>query len=130
MLKLTAKRTKWFVLPQDESEECRLEILHLKPGEEAEIEEMANQVVGKSVDDKFLTEVTFKFSERKKAILDRVVLNWEGPFLDEAGEKMDCTLENKLLVANEFDWFFDQVEKFRKQLKKEVEEENEGAEGN
>ncbi len=129
MLKLTAKRKKWFVLPQDESEETKVEIVHLKPGEVAEIDEKANSVVGKQSGDEFVTEVGFSMGIRRREIIKRSIADWAG-FLDLKGRPLVCNESNKLKVMNEYEWFYDQIEEFRTTLTDEVEADEEGAEKN
>ena len=129
MLRLTAKRTQWFDVPQDESGETKVEILHLKPGEMAEIEAQANRIIGKQGKNGFETEVDFDYSARTKLLIEKCVVNWEG-FLNEKGKPMKCTNPNKLKVLKEFSWFLEQIEAFRTELAETVAEEEEGAEKN
>lgn len=129
MIKLTAKRDKWFVLPQDASGQTKVKILHLKPGEVSDIEAEVNQIVGKQEGEKFVTEVGFDLAARSRAIIRKVIIGWEG-FQDENGKEMKCTDFNKVKVLREFDWFFDQIEAFRNELAEEAEAEEEGAEKN
>jgi len=129
MLKLTAQRKKWFVLPQDETGETKVEIIHLKPGEIAEIDEKANQVVGKQSGEEFITEVGFSMGVRRREIVKDSINEWEG-FLGLNDRPLACNDANKLKVLKEYKWFFDQVEEFRESLAEEVEEEEEGAEKN
>lgn len=130
MLKLTTKRTKWFAVKQDPSGECQIEILHLKPGEVADIEAKSNQIVGRQIGDQdFLTEIGFNLNDRIKKIVTRSVIEWKG-FYGTNGKPLKCTDANKLEVMNEFDWFASFVEDCRKQLAEEVAEEQEDAEKN
>lgn len=124
MLKLTAKKTKWFVFPQDPSGEAKVEILHLKSGDLMEIEEEVTRVVGRQSKDGMVTEFESKPSLRIKKIVDRAVVGLEG-FEDENGKPMKCTYENKCKLLGEFDFFFEQVEKFRAELAEEVGSEEE-----
>ena len=57
MLKLTAKRTKWFTVKEDPSGETKIEIIYLKPGEVADIEAKSNNVKGRQIGDEFETEI-------------------------------------------------------------------------
>ncbi len=129
MIKLTTKRTKWFVLPQDSDGETQVEILHLKPGVLAEIERKANRVVGRQVSDGFTTEVDIDLTKRAAEVLKACIVDWKG-FQDENGKPMKCTKENILRVHGDFDWFFGQIEEFRAELAAEVEADEEGAEKN
>jgi len=129
MLKLTAKRTQWFEFPQDPSGETKVEILHLKPGDIADIDAQANRIVGKQIDDDFKTEVDFNYSARSKALVKRCIINWEG-FLNEKGKPMKCTDNNKLKVLREFDWFLEQIGVFRTELAETVAKDEEDAEKN
>ena len=126
MLKLTTERKKWFVFPQDDTGESQVEILHLKPGQIADIEAEANQIVGRQKGDEFVTEVGFNLGVRTKLIVKKVILSWKG-FESENGRKMKCTDQNKIKVLREFDWFFEQIEKFREELTEEEKTEQEGA---
>jgi len=126
MIKLTQKRTKWFVFPQDDTGETKVEIIHLKPGEIADIEAEANQIVGRQQGDEFVTEVGFNLGVRTKLIVKKTILHWEG-FENENGKKMKCTDMNKIKVLREFDWFFEQIEKFREELAEEDKKEQEEA---
>ena len=129
MLKLTAQKKKWFVIPQDESGETKVEIIHLKPGEIAEIDEKANSVVGKQSGDEFITEVGFSMGVRRREITKAVINAWEG-FVDLKDKQLACNAPNKLKVLGEYKWFYDQIEKFRDELAEEMEDEEEGAEKN
>ncbi len=129
MLKLTAKRDKVFTVPQDPSGESTLTILHLKPGEVADIEAKSNQTMMKQSGDDFLTEIGFDLNARTKKFVTRSITAWTG-FTDKSGKVLPCTDPNKLAVLKEFDWFGDFVEECRKELAEEVEAELEGAEEN
>lgn len=129
MLKLTAKRKKWFVLPQDESGETKVEIVHLKPGEVAEIDEKANQVIGKQDGEEFVTEVGFSMGIRRREIIKRAISDFTG-FLDLKDRPLACTEANKLRVMGEYKWFYDQIEEFRETLADEVEADEEGSDPN
>jgi hypothetical protein len=129
MIKLTTRRTKWFVLPQDESGETAVEILHLKPGKLAEIESLSNKVIGRTVRGKFDAEIDIDPHVRMTEIIKASIVDWKG-FLNESGKPMKCTDANKLKVLNDFDWFFAQIELFRTELAEEVEAEQEEAEKN
>ena len=79
MLKLSTKRTKWFPVSQDPSGEAQVEILHLKPGEVADIEAKSNQIIGRQTGDQdFQTEIGFNPNDRAKKIVTRAVLDWKG----------------------------------------------------
>lgn len=130
MLKLTTKRTKWFVVPQDQSGETKVEILHLKPGEVADIEAKSNQIIGRQIGDQdFLTEIGFNPNDRAKKIVTRSVIDWKG-FVGTNGKELKCNDITKMEVMKEFDWFAGFVEDCRKTLADEVAEELEGAEKN
>jgi len=124
MIKLTAKKKKWFEFPQDPSGEAKVEILHLKHGDIRRIEAEVNQVVGKVVDDEIVTEIRPNGRLRPLKILWACVTGLEG-FEDVDGKPLACTKENIAKIDNDFDWFYDQVEKFRAELAKEAEDEGE-----
>lgn len=129
MLKLTAKRKKWFPVPQDPSGETQVEIVHLKPGEVADIEAVTNQITGKQLGEDFHTEINFSLNERTKKYVTRSVIDWKG-FADLKDKPLVCNDLNKLAVLKEFDWFGDFVEECRKTLAEEVESELETSEKN
>jgi len=131
MLKLTTKKKKWYVFPQDPSGEAQVEIVHLKPGEIEDINAEVNRFVGKkpSDSDDFVTEIETVPNLRLKLIVDKAITNLKG-FKDEKGKEMKCTRKNKLKILAEWEWFYEQIEEFREDLAKEVEEEQEGAEKN
>ncbi len=130
MLQLTAKKTKWFPIPQDASGESQIEVLHLKPGEVADIESKANKVTGKQYEgSEFMTEIDFNLNERSKKYVLKSVINWKG-FHDVKGKSLPCSDPNKLEVLSEFDWFGDFVTECRDALAEEFEEEVEGADPN
>lgn len=129
MLKLTTKKKKWFALPEDPTGETQVEIVHLKPGEVADIEAKANQIIGKQYGDDFHTEIDFKLNERGKTYVLRSVVDWKG-FIGLNGKPLVCNDANKLKVINEFDWFITTIEGFRENLAEEVEAEEEDAEKN
>ena len=130
MLKLTTKRTKWFSVPQDASGECQIEILHLKPGEVADIEAKSNQIIGRQIGDQdFLTEIGFNPNDRAKKIVNRALIEWKG-FVGTNGKPLKCTEQNKMEVMREFDWFAGLIEDCRKTLADEVADEQEDAEKN
>lgn len=129
MIKLTAKRKEWFTMPQDESGETQVEIYHLLPGEVSEIESSTNRVVGREINGKFGTEVDIDVNSRTKEIIKRCIINWKG-FEDEDGKKLKCTDFNKIRILNTFDWFYEQIEKFREDLEAEEEAAQEEAEKN
>ncbi len=129
MLKLTAKRTKWFPVTKDESGESQIEIIYLKPGEVAEIEEGANSIVQKQQGDEFQTEVNLRLNQRTKSYVTAAVVDWKG-FSSIKGVPLKCTEFNKLEVLKEFDWFGDFVDECRTTLSEEVTDESEEIEGN
>ena len=132
MLKLTAKRTRWFPVPQDPSGETQIEILHLKPGEVSDIEAQSNQITGKQLgggDTDFVTEIDFKLNERSKKFVMRAVVGWKG-FADIKGKPLKCSDITKAQVLKEFGWFSEFVEQCRKELAEEVASEEEEAEKN
>jgi hypothetical protein len=129
MIQLTAKKTKWFTFPQDETGETQVEILHLKPGKIAEIDAKANRIVGRHVNDDFVTEVDINVNSRMLEIVKASIVNWKG-FQDLSGRTMKCTDANKVKLLNDFDWFFAQIELFRDELAVEFEAEQEEAEKN
>jgi len=129
MLRLTAKQTQWYEIPQDPSGETRVEILHLKPGDLSDIEAQANQVVGKQKNDKFETEVNFNYTARSRALIKKCIIGWEG-FLNEKGKPLKCTDNNKLKVLREYDWFLEQIEEFRTDLADKASVDEEEAEKN
>lgn len=126
-LKLTTKRTKWFTVPQDPSGETKLEILHLKPGEVADIEAQSNQITGKQIGDQEMhTEIDFKFNDRSKRFVQRAVVDFTG-FNDTNDKPLKCTEFNKKAIMKEFGWLNVFVEECRAELAAEVEAEEEGA---
>lgn len=129
MLKLTAKRTKWFTVPQDTSGETKIEILHLKPGVVADIEAKANKMVGKQIGEEFHTEIGFRLNERMKAYVLASVVDWKG-FQGINDKALPCNDPNKLSVIKEFGWFGEFVEKCREEYALEVEADEEEAGGN
>ena len=124
MLKLTARKKKWFTLPQDDTGETKIELVHLKPGVVADIESKASKVVGKQIGDDFHTEVDFRYREKLKTYAVTAIVDWEG-FLNVKGTKMACTEANVLKVLKEFGWFAEQVQTFRDEFTEEVEAETE-----
>lgn len=129
MLKLTAKRSKWFPIEQDPSGETQVEIVHLKPGEVADIEAKSNQITGKQFGDDFHTEIGFNLNDRLKKFVCRSIVNWKG-FTGVTGQPLACSDKNKLAVLAEFEWFGDAIEKFREEYAEEVNAEEESAEKN
>lgn len=129
MLKLTTKKTRWFVVPQDTTGETKVLIKHLKPGEVAELESKVNKITGKQQGDDFFTEINFALHDRTKAFVVQAVEDWEG-ILGTNDKKLPCNDVNKLTVFKEFSWFGEFVEDCRKALADEVEAESEGAEKN
>lgn len=129
MLKLTAKRTKWFIVPQDKTGETKIEILNLKPGAVADIEAKANKMVGKQIGEEFHTEIGFRLNERMKAYVLASVVAWQG-FQGINDKALPCNDTNKLTVVKEFGWFGEFVEKCREEFAAEVEADEEAAEGN
>ena len=129
MIKLSAKRKKWFTIPQDPTGETQIDFYHLLPGVISEVESACNRIVGREVKGKFGTEVDIDVDTRTKEIVKRAVIGWKG-FEDENGKKMKCTDFNKLRVLKTFDWFFEEIEKFREELLAEEEESQEEAEKN
>ena len=129
MLKLTAKRTKVFSVPQDPTGETTVEIVHLKPGEVAAIEAQCNSVVGKTNDAGFQTEIEFKLNERTKQYVLKSVVDFTG-FCGIDDKPLKCTEKHKLSVLKEFAWFGEFVEECREKLAEEVEADLEGAEEN
>lgn len=129
MLKLTTKRTKWFPVTQDPSGETMVEIVHLKPGEVADIEAKSNRITGKQFGDDFQTEIDFSLNDRLKAYVTRSITDWKG-FLDIKDKPLPCSDANKLKVLAEFDWFGEFVEECRETLAEEVATEEEDAEKN
>lgn len=129
MLKLTAKRTKWFPIEQDTSGEAQVEVIYLKPGEVADIEAKANQITGKQFGDDFHTEIDFNLNERSKTYVLRSIINWKG-FNATNGKPLICNDVNKLKVIKEYEWFGEAVEKFREELAEEVEAHEESSEKN
>ena len=129
MLKLTAKKKKWFTIEQDPSGETQVELVHLKPGEVANIEAKSNQIIGKQYGEDFHTEIDFKLNERGKAYVLKSVVEWKG-FLGLNDKPLPCNEANKLKVINEYDWFIGAIETFREELADEVEADEEDAEKN
>lgn len=129
MLKLTTKRKQWFNVPNDPTGEAQVEILHLKPGEVADIEAKSNSVTGKQMGEDFMTEIDFRLNERTKKYLTSAVVNWKG-FCDMNDKPLKCTDKNILEVHKEFDWFAEFVEESRTALAEQIEDEMEGAEKN
>ncbi len=129
MLKLTSKKKKWFIIEQDSSGETQVEIVHLKPGEVADIEAKTNQIIGKQYGDDFHTEIDFKLNERGKTYVLRAITDWKG-FVGLNDKPLTCNETSKLKVINEYDWFIDAIEKFREELAEEVEADEEDAEKN
>lgn len=129
MLKLTAKRSKWFTVPQDKTGETKIEIVYLKPGAVADIEAKANKMVGKQIGEEFHTEIGFRLNERMKAYVLASVISWEG-FLGINEKPLPCSDTNKLQVIKEFAWFGEFVEKCREEFAEEVEADEEEAGGN
>lgn len=129
MIKLSAAKKKWFTLSQDPSGETMVEIYHLLPGEVSAIESSSNRVVGREVKGEFGTEVDIDVNARVQSIVKRSIVAWKG-FEDETGKKMKCTDFNKLRILTAFDWFYEEIEKFREELAAEYEEEQEEAEKN
>lgn len=129
-LKLTTKRTKWFTVPQDPSGETKLEILHLKPGEVADIEAQSNQITGKQMgEEDMITEIDFRFNDRGKRFVQKAVVGLEG-FADTNDKPLKCTEFNKKALLKEFGWLVPFVEECRAELAAEVESEEVGAEKN
>ncbi len=129
MLKLTSKKKKWFVIDKDPSGETQVEVVHLKPGEVADIEAKSNQIIGKQFGEDFHTEIDFKLNERGKTYVLRSVVDWKG-FLGVNSKPLACNETNKLKVINEYDWFVSLIEEFREELAEEVEAEEEDSEKN
>lgn len=129
MLKLTAKRTEKFYLPQDEAGDTWVEILYLKPGEVDDIESKSNSIIGKQKGEDFHTEIDFKLNEKLKTYVLKSVKDWGG-FLTLKGKPLPCNDANKLKVMQEYDWFKDQVAEFREELREVVEGEEEELEKN
>lgn len=129
MLKLTSKRTKWFPVTHDPSGETQVEILHLKPGEVADIEAKSNRITGKQLGDDFHTEIDFSLNERTKKYVVHAVTNWKG-FVGLNDKPLPCNEQNKLAVLKEFDWFGDFVDECRTTLREEVEAEEGDSEKN
>jgi len=129
-IKLTARVTKWFNLPQDPTGEAMVEIVHLKPGQLSEIEKKVNRIIGKQVENgEFVTEIDVNVPLRMQEIIRAAIVNWKG-FDDEMGKPMKCTDKNKLKVLGNFDWFYAQIEEFREQLADEVSADEEEVEKN
>jgi len=129
MLKLTAKQTRWFTLPQDKSGETKVEILYLKPGQVADIEAKTNQVTGKQSGDDFHTEIDFNLTKRTKTFVTKSIVAWEG-FNGINDKALSCTDANKLKVLEEFAWFGPQIEEFRTEYAEEIEVDQEEVEKN
>ena len=129
MLQLTAKVKEWFPVPQDESGECMVEIIHLKPGEISAIEAKSNDIVGKQIGDDFQTEIGFKLHERTKAYVLACVVGIKG-FKDRDGRDVKCNKVGILSILEEYGWFADFVEECREDLAKTVEDREEDADPN
>ncbi len=129
MLKLTTQRKQWYPVPQDESGDCQVEILHLKPGEVASIEAKTNDIVGKQVGDDFQTEIGFKLYDRTRAYVLAAVVDFKG-FVDIKGKPVKCNDKGKLAILKEYGWFSDFVEECRDTLAAEIEEEEKDADPN
>ncbi len=122
MLQLTARKKEWFTIDQDPSGDTQVEVLHLKPGEVADIESKFSQIKGKQMGEDFHTEIDFQLNEKSKEYVLRSVVSWKG-FLSKTGKELPCVEQNKRKVMKEFGWFVEAIEKFREELSMEVESE-------
>lgn len=129
MLKLTAKRTKWFTVKEDPSGETQVELVYLKPGEVADIEAKANNVKGRQRGDDFETEIEFDMNHRTRMFVLRSIVDWKG-FNNVNDKPLPCNEKNKLQVLKEFGWFGPFIEECREELAEEVESEQEEVEKN
>lgn len=127
MLKLSTKKSRWFPVPQDASGETQIEVLHLKPGEVADIEAKTNQIIGRQTgEEDFETEIGFDPRGKTKKLVTKAVIGLKG-FQDAKGKELKCTDFTKMEIMKEYEWFAEFVEECRETLAEEAAEEQEEA---
>jgi len=103
-MRLTTERSVWRDIP-DDPDNARVEIRHIKPGEQQDIEdniELYRAVLRPDATGALQREVTINPAkgDARYAFLCAAIKNWEN-FLDAAGIPLACTDENKILMARE-----------------------------
>lgn len=122
---------KWFDF-DDDPDEGRVKIQHLKPVEEQDSwTEAFAYAMGKYSDADQTAPSFLTFVNRKSIEINVVksVVEWEN-FFDKSGEPLECNKENVLLTMQEIDGCYNSFVVFRNELKESVDEEKEVQEKN
>lgn len=129
MARLSAKKEMWYDIPGDE-DGAKIKILHLTPGDLQKISNETSRWIGKSENEKMVSELEYQPLQQLKLTRIAAVIDWDN-FYDENGNKMKCSNKNVELYLN-FDpelgsdangkakLFSDWIDYFREELAKTV----------
>ena len=126
MPRLTVKKSVWFDMPND-PDKGRVEITHLSNATKAAIRQkvVKTRQVLNPVTQMIEQETLVDEILDRQLTINAAVTNWEN-FLDDKGEPMKCTKQNKFIWACDTD-FMRQINLFRKEVDLMVKEEMEEA---
>lgn len=129
MPRLSKKKSVWFDMPND-PDKGRVQITHMSNTTRAAIrkEVVTTRQVINPVSKKFEQETLVDEVLDRQLTINAVVTDWEN-FLDQDGESMKCNRKNKFIWACD-DKFMAQINMFRAEVAKVVEEEEEEARKN
>ena len=132
-MRLRKQTERWFPVP-DDPDGARIKQRPLTPGEDQDIIDESAGSVEYQVDDAGRPVPIYK--ERKEQLrirrelsLQKQVVDWEH-VLDEDGSPLECTDENKVLVARSIPGFVETVLANARQLKADLAKEKKAKEKN
>lgn len=92
MARLSAKKEMWYDITGDE-DGAKIKILHLTPGDLQKISNETSRWVGKSENDKMVSELEYQPLQQLRLTRIAAVVDWDN-FYDENGNKMKCSNKN------------------------------------
>lgn len=98
MARLSAKKEAWYDIPGDE-DGAKIKIKHLSPGDLQKISNETSRWVGKSENDKMVSELEYQPIKQMELTRKAAVVDWDN-FYDETGVKLKCSNKNVELYLN------------------------------